>query len=276
MFSAVLTADPGDFSGQSEAHHIVSNLKGMRVLPRNGTVCADLYHGELMGQFTVVAITGIGPVIAGLCTWELVNKCGPLIRDLVYFGTSGWTPQKGVLNPPQCKAANGYGEIIRIGDACVSPFTVNGNCKKSNWRGQSKGYPNQCFRPEEASGPNATYLYGQCQFYADNIRANLQLSNEITRSATSARARASYPTRSKVVLRQEALYWELMGEGTRVRYPEITDEGSPTVWDHTECMEVDGQFFWTDVPYEVKARDYVAEAINSAMELSGEDRVGPG
>lgn len=73
------------------------------------------------------------------------------------------------------------------------------------------------------------------------MRANLQLSNEVTRAATSARARRNYPVRNDAVLEQEALYWRLMGRGTHVRYPEITNEAEPTVWDHTECMEVDGQ-----------------------------------
>jgi hypothetical protein len=36
---------------------------------------------------------------------------------------------------------------------------------------QAAGYPNQCFRPTEVASPNATYLYGECQFYEDNVGA---------------------------------------------------------------------------------------------------------
>lgn len=35
---------------------------------------------------------------------------------------------------------------------------------------QAAGFPNQCSRPEEFAGPEATILYGECQFYEDNVR----------------------------------------------------------------------------------------------------------
>ncbi len=57
-FSVVLTADPGDFSGVSEAHYILANLRDRRDKPRDGTVCGGHSTGVLMGQPMLVVTTG--------------------------------------------------------------------------------------------------------------------------------------------------------------------------------------------------------------------------
>lgn len=56
--SLILTADPGEFSGTPEAHHILANVRGQVVKPRSETVCGGVYFGALMGQDVVVATTG--------------------------------------------------------------------------------------------------------------------------------------------------------------------------------------------------------------------------
>lgn len=56
-----------------------------------------------------------------------------------------------------------------VGDVCITPVSVNWVCKKSTWTLQAEGYPNQCFRPQEVAGPNATQLYGECVFATDNV-----------------------------------------------------------------------------------------------------------
>ncbi len=61
-----------------------------------------------------VVCAGIGPAAAALCTLEVLSACGAHIREILYFGTSGWSPQfGGVLNPPNCQAANNNGRINR-------------------------------------------------------------------------------------------------------------------------------------------------------------------
>ncbi len=57
-FSVVLTADPGDFSGTSEAHYIIENLVDRKTKPRDTTVCGSHYSGLLMGQPVLVVTTG--------------------------------------------------------------------------------------------------------------------------------------------------------------------------------------------------------------------------
>lgn len=59
--SLVLTADPGDFSGTPEAHHIISNLQNRHVKPRSESVCGGLYLGTLMGIDALVVTTGEAP-----------------------------------------------------------------------------------------------------------------------------------------------------------------------------------------------------------------------
>ncbi|KAG2438952.1 hypothetical protein HYH02_010745 [Chlamydomonas schloesseri] len=264
--SLVLTADPGDFSGTPEAHHIIANLKHKVVKPRSSSVCGGLYFGELMGQAALVVTTGIGPTAAGLCTQELLTACGSAVTELIYFGTSGWSPQLGgVLNPPDCGGANPSRKITRVGDVCISPVSVNWVCKKSTWTLQAQGFPNQCFRPAEVAGPNATALYGECLFATDNLDANLALADSLMAAARSARGRAALPHRNNLVTGQEQKYWGLMAEGTGETYPAVSGEDMPVVWDYTQCAEVDGQFFFTGAPWEIKARDYAAQAISTAL-----------
>mmetsp|Transcript_12443 Transcript_12443/g.26864 ORF Transcript_12443/g.26864 Transcript_12443/m.26864 type:complete len:491 (-) Transcript_12443:204-1676(-) len=269
-FSVVLTADPGTFSGTPEAHFILDNLKYPKEKPHANTVCSGHVVGELMGQPVLVVTTGIGPSAASLCTYEVVTACGSWIKEMVYFGTSGWSPQLGgVLNPPDCSVANDNQRIVRTGDVCISPFTVNWTCKKATWDMQAQGVPNQCTRPREVAGPNATELFGQCMFYKDNTHFNLMLSEELLEAARSYMGAGNFPRRSANVSAQEKRYWSTMSRGTRQPYPDLNPSMPPTVWDYKQCMEVDNQFFFSGVPWELKARDYAAMTLNAGLGLRG-------
>ncbi|EFJ50281.1 hypothetical protein VOLCADRAFT_89239 [Volvox carteri f. nagariensis] len=264
--SLILTADPGDFSGTPEAHHILANLRHQLTKPRSETVCGGVVLGSLMGQDVLVVTTGIGPTAAGLCVQELLTPCGPYISEMIYFGTSGWSPQLGgVLSPPDCDQANDNGRITRVGDVCISPVSVNWVCKKSTWVMQSEGFPNQCFRPEETEGPNATALYGECLFATDNLDGNLALSDALIGAVRTPRGSSSLPYRNELVAELEARYWGLMSQGTGLQYPQVSQSDRPGLWNYTQCAEVDGQFFFTGAPWEIKARDYAAQAIATAL-----------
>mmetsp|Transcript_35032 Transcript_35032/g.63020 ORF Transcript_35032/g.63020 Transcript_35032/m.63020 type:complete len:504 (-) Transcript_35032:1083-2594(-) len=270
-FSVVFAADPGDFSGVPEAFYILGNLKNQHMKEKFNSVCSDVVYGTLLNQPVLVVTTGIGPTTASLCAQEILTSCGSMIDEAFYVGTSGWSPQLGgVLNPPDCDSANSNGRISRIGDLCISPFSVNWQCKKSSWSQQSSGFPNQCFRPEEAYGPNATFLYGLCEFYEDNMDANLRLADQFLQAARSESTLLNMPPRPAAVVNMESNFWNLMSKGTNESYNLNGPIGNastviPHIWDYKECMEVDEQFFFTGVPWEIKSRDYVAGTLNAAF-----------
>jgi hypothetical protein len=69
-----------------------------------------------------------------------------------------------------------------MGDVCVSPLSVDWVCKKASWSQQCQGYPNVCSLPQEAAGPDAAELYGQCIFSAA-AQHSLALADELLAAA---------------------------------------------------------------------------------------------
>lgn len=72
-----------------------------------------------------------------------------------------------------------------MGDVCVSPLSVDWVCKKASWSQQCQGYPNVCSLPQEATGPDAAELYGQCIFSAV-AQHSLALADELMAAAKGA------------------------------------------------------------------------------------------
>jgi hypothetical protein len=168
--TALMFADPGDFSGSAEAKHILANLKNKKQVAVGSTVCGNRFTGKLLGQDVTVITTGapaaswrqlqsppppratipprqpchtslphilmarmerrlppqlpgaprcaqrpparlsragIGDTAAGLCAYEVLLTCGAHIKEIIYFGTSGWSPAKGgLLDADKCDAPN--------------------------------------------------------------------------------------------------------------------------------------------------------------------------
>lgn len=71
--------------------------------------------------------------------------------------------------------------------------------------------------------------------------ANLELSQQLREAALSSQGVSNFPARSPLVTEHETTYWRLMEEGTKQPYPNVTADEVPYLWDHTQCMEVDGQ-----------------------------------
>lgn len=240
----------------------------------------------------MVIATGIGPVAAALCTLELLI-CGRWIQEIIYVGTSGWSPQQGGVVSVQpwkqagidqsssgCAAANPRTTPNRVGDLCVSPLAVNWVCKKADFLQQCSNAHTLCTMPEETSGPSASALYGQCEF-TSHSPGQQGLASELQAAAQAAIDGGAMPTRDAATASWETAYWQGMTNGTGVAY--VYDAAAaPTLYKEKQCAEVDGcalvsdcwcstcmctvnrQFFYTGPPFEMKARAYVAETINRA------------
>ena len=108
----LMVADPGDYSGTGEDKYFSSLLGDKNTVPLADSMCAKLSSGTLLGQPVSLAVTGIGDIASSICATSLLERCGSRIKEILFFGTSGWTPQPGgVLNSDDCSAANPSPEV---------------------------------------------------------------------------------------------------------------------------------------------------------------------
>ncbi|CAL8467166.1 g6702 [Coccomyxa elongata] len=260
----IMVADPGTYSGTPESSFYVGAVQSKNDIPANVTSCSDLLTGTIFNQPVVVATSGIGPVAAALCTTEML-QCSSLIKDFIYVGTSGWSSQLGgVLNAPgSCKEANPPRDLARIGDIAVTPYAANWACKLADYSGQCKGAPNLCSYPEEIYGPQEARLYGSCIFTAHS-KATLSLADELisaTRTPQFAANIAALATDfEKTIAPYETEYFAAMSNGTGHQYNFPPWHG-PRVWDYNVAAEIDSQFFYSGVPWDMVARNYTAQTL---------------
>ncbi|KAK9916545.1 hypothetical protein WJX75_003915 [Coccomyxa subellipsoidea] len=263
----IMVADPGKFSGTPESSFYVGAVQNKNEVPANITSCSDLLTGNILNQPVVVATSGIGPVAAAMCTMEML-QCSSLIKDFVYVGTSGWTSQLGgVLNAPgSCGEANLPRDLARIGDIAVTPYAANWACKLADYSGQCKGAPNLCSYPEEIYGPQEARLYGDCVF-SQSSKAMLNLADELisaTRTPQFSANVASLATDfEQRIAPYETAYFAAMSNGTGHQYI-LPPWRAPRVWDYNVAAEIDAQFFYSGVPWDMVARNYTAQTLNLA------------
>lgn len=276
LVTVIMVADPGDFSATAEAKYLIENLQNAEEIKPTNDICPRKAFGYLLQQPVIIATSGIGPTAAALCMTELL-QCANHIKEVIYMGTSGWSPALGgILDASDCSKANPTKSIVRLGDICISPFSVNWVCKKADWRQQCGG-GELCSLPEQQSGPEASYLYGPCVF-SSATRHELNLADELLDAARSAEFESVVPPRNDNVSSWEAQYWGEMSDGTGVDYlGAYQEKAAPSVFDYTQCLEADGQFFYSGVPWEMTARTYTAQVINAAFnttEYSSRDVIG--
>mmetsp|Transcript_8826 Transcript_8826/g.29203 ORF Transcript_8826/g.29203 Transcript_8826/m.29203 type:complete len:478 (+) Transcript_8826:283-1716(+) len=272
--TVLMVADPGHMSGTHEATYYLKQMSKVKDIPLGETgACMSITKGVLLGQHVLVITTGIGPMSAASCMLELVH-CGHIIKDVIFSGSSGSSPQVGgVLDPDNCTEANG-GEIMGIGDVCVTPFSVNFDCHKSTWESDSKDYPNICNLPGQEAGPDRADLFGDCIYtgsvaLADEILAASRKLKYLDPSEAAEPHAPAFPGPKTqfyaTVARDEGVYWGAMSAGTGRDYKL---RKHPHVWNYTVCTEVNTQFFFSGSPYETRARNYSATTINQAkMEM---------
>jgi len=284
--SVVMVADPGTWTGHPENAHYVTNLQNARASGWEFTSCEDVKIGKLLLQDAAVITSGIGPVAAGICLQELL-QCGHMVKDIVYVGTSGWSAQqggilsvvpyassrspsndgaKGATARDGCESANPSVEVNRIGDVCISSGTVNWACKMTSFDEQCNWSGDECYLPGQTAGPSASQLYGQCQF-TKNSTADVGLAQELKAAYWSAVAEDMFPQRKAAISDYETKFWDVMENGTGIGYVYSPDT-APRINTGEVCMEIDSQFFYNGVPWEMTSRQYIADALNRAFNTS--------
>lgn len=101
------------------------------------------------------------------------------------------------------------GACCRIGDICVSPFSVNWDCRQASWQQTAAGFPNECTYPAQNYGPADSFLYGQCQF-TDVTPQQLALSDEVL--AASASRSNELPIRNSVIQVRYPIFYPFSSE----------------------------------------------------------------
>ena len=66
----------------------------------------------------------------------------------------------------------------------------------------------------------------------------------------------------------ESEYWGSMKNGTGVSY-DYSPSSTPKMNPGSVCMEIDAQFFYSGAPWEMAARQYVADALNKMDGMDG-------
>lgn len=79
---------------------------------------------------------------------------------------------------------------------CVSPFSVNWDCRMASWGNTAAGFPNQCSFPMQQLGPSASDMFGQCQF-TNVSRSQLAMADEVL--AVAAAKANNMPVKNNVV-----------------------------------------------------------------------------
>lgn len=151
--TVVFTADPGvNYGGIGENFFLLQQLHDARniTLP----LCYEATVGFLAGQPVALVTTGEGPSTAQVCVAEVL-QCIHVIREVMYFGTAGFSPRlNGVFNPPNsCTPPKEPGTLIRAGDLCITNLAVNWDCQTGSWTATSAGFPNLCTLPSNPNQP---------------------------------------------------------------------------------------------------------------------------
>ncbi|KXS22044.1 hypothetical protein M427DRAFT_129820 [Gonapodya prolifera JEL478] len=265
--TALFVADAGAFSGTGEDIWYSSNCNDCKSLDTSLTLCeGNVNYGTIMGQKVVIAGTGIGPLASTTCVLDFMNNCGIYIKEVIYSGTSGWSPSVGgVISNGTCDKGLPNPKIkpTRIGDVCVAFNSLNWDCRQASFNETAGGYPDQCKVPKESTTIDESFLYGKC-LWNNFTQGHIDLADSIMGAAKSIGA-SSFPKRSNSTLHHETEWWSLQNEALNGSFVTPTAADIPTVWDYKTCMEADSQFFWSGAPWDIITRQYISQVLRPAV-----------
>jgi hypothetical protein len=252
----VFCADNGTFSGLSEIAFISQNVLSQVAVTGVDGACQSAFMGTLQlrnGSVAnvVLATTGIGAVSAALCTSALLRLSSLQFLEIIFVGTSGFSPVLGGFEPtaPGGCHAQSRPTTIAVGSVCVTSTAIDGSCGEciSNPYADGSDLPNECARPNCANH-TSTSLFGTCsESFPNGLAASIVASNNGT----------TFPVQPSVVAAGSASWWgshEAVDAYTRQHPPLI-----PTL--HTNCAEVDAHQIWVGAPLDYLCREYTAELL---------------
>ena len=255
----IMTADPGYYSGESEGHLVMEAMQSRVNVSTKAPMCAEAVEGVLGGHVVALITTGIGHDNAASCMVDILSlydSKGDTIEDIMYLGTSGWTPRRGGFydppTDPTCSEdRSGNPELIGIGDVCISPFTFLQNCGFCVWNEDTVG---ECSAPE-CTRHNDSTVFGRCSYATDN--RDFADSVMKTAQAVSFDAR---PTKLNDYLE---VYWSSMWGGLGLP-TSPRPAATPNVYDYHTCAESASYDLWSGIPYDYRCRKTLSTIISSA------------
>ncbi|CUE71652.1 phosphorylase, putative [Bodo saltans] len=123
----------------------------------------QLHNGSIAN--IVLVTTGIGALNAALCTTALLRLPSLQFLEIIFTGTSGFSPVLGGFEPtaPGGCHSQYLPTTVAIGSVCVTSTAYDGSCGEciSNPYADGNNLPNECSRPNCANH-TSTSLFGKC------------------------------------------------------------------------------------------------------------------
>eukprot|EP01064_Diplonema_japonicum_P023751 TRINITY_DN34169_c0_g1_i1.p1 TRINITY_DN34169_c0_g1~~TRINITY_DN34169_c0_g1_i1.p1 ORF type:complete len:380 (+),score=43.63 TRINITY_DN34169_c0_g1_i1:48-1187(+) len=257
--SLVMTADPGYYSGVSEGKYILANMTNQANISTALPYCAEAVEGLVSTVPVSLVTTGIGHDAASGCMISVIGyyKARNVeIKDVIYIGTSGWSPKVGgMFNPetdPECKApvVPDASQLVNVGDVCISPVSFLLNCGFCEWNEGFEG--GQCASPACASHDQST-VFGQCDFYTPDT----QLSDQLIAASKQVR----FPAMNNKLSGYVGKYWAATWQGLGIS-SSSTPTPTPTIHDYNSCGEAASYNLWKGLPKDFQCRKYLANILS--------------
>ena len=267
--SIVATADPGGFSGVSEGKYILGNMTSTQNITESFPYCALAVEGQIYGMNMTLITTGIGHDNSAACMENVVSYYKGVhgIKDVVYLGTSGFSPVIGGIFKSEnftagCSAGSSRKVIdikpSRIGDVCISPISLLNGCGfcESN----DKTFNGEC-TSLKCTGRDQSDVFGKCSFSPKQQSSSFDLAN----SFIAASQQSVFPNRPDHIEQYADSYWGQVLQGLGIK-GNLPINLQPTIYNYTMCAEAAEYDLWTGQPKDQLCRKHVSSVINGALD----------
>ena len=284
---ALLCADDGTFSGAHELKYVLEAMTDKQIVHGASQWCQNntFTFGMLSGVPVMVAVTGIGPQVAALCTAEVLEKYGDTIslemtppsprsksktadKGLIFCGTSGFSPfvggwddeeqpehEKnvvGVQKDEKCPIlSTKQHNPIAIGSVCVTAASAAHNCQRCVHQSTLTSL-DECTLPK-CDDVGESSIFGECFFRQDTSLAEAFVSA----------SPASFDRPAAEINDVVRAWFEANGNLDF----NASSDGIPEakVFGPLECAEIDSREFWVGAGDEMHCRRLVSRALNGAI-----------